>query len=66
MSIMEMGADECRVCFMYSNAGFDICEECAKKEERIRIVEIIKNMPSLEKNFKKLIDAICVEGEQNE
>ncbi len=63
MSVMEYGADECRVCYSYSNSGFDICEECAKKEERERIIKIIKNTPSLENNYKKLIDAIVLTDE---
>lgn len=44
-----MGADECRVCYGYSNAGFDICEECAKKEERDLILERVAN--KLKKTF---------------
>jgi len=43
MSIMEMGADECRVCYSYNNSGFDICEDCAKKEEQKRIIKLLKN-----------------------
>ena len=31
MSIQEWYASECKICGGYSNAGFDLCEECAKQ-----------------------------------
>jgi len=55
MSIQEVYADECRICGCYSNRGFDICEECCRKDER----KLAK------KEFIELID-ICVKREQRD
>lgn len=38
-----MYADVCRICGGYSNAGFDICEDCCKKQVIKEIIEMLKS-----------------------
>lgn len=58
MSYQHLDADECEICWCYSNAGFDLCKDCAFEFTKY-VHDNFKGKNITVKQIKKEYDKYC-------